>query len=103
MSEDNDLTFEEGFDRLQTIAKRVTSEDVPVAEMCDLFAEGKGLQRALEDYLDRQKSRVEEIDRGEGLPAFEIVAPTASPPPSTSSPQLTEHTSTLGADGDIPF
>jgi exodeoxyribonuclease VII small subunit len=72
------LTFEEGYTRLQTISQRVTSEDVPVAEMCALFAEGKGLQTALTEYLDEQKGRVEAIERGEGIQAFHIVAPAAA-------------------------
>lgn len=75
MTEPTALTFEEGYTRLQTIAKRVTSEEVPVAEMCDLFAEGKGLQKSLTEYLDEQKGRVEAIERGEGIQAFRIVAP----------------------------
>jgi Exonuclease VII small subunit len=50
------VTFEQGYARLQEIAERVTSEQVPVAEMCDLFAEGKGLQTALTTYLDDQRA-----------------------------------------------
>jgi exodeoxyribonuclease VII small subunit len=106
MTEPTALTFETGYDRLQAIAERVTSEDVPVAEMCELFAEGKGLQTALTEYLDEQKGRVEAIERGEGIKAFRIVAPTdtdessatgdfrpASPPPPRST----------SSDDDIPF
>lgn len=75
MTEPTALTFETGYTRLQAISQRVTSEDVPVSEMCDLFAEGKGLQNALTEYLDEQKGRVEAIERGEGIQAFRIVAP----------------------------
>jgi exonuclease VII small subunit len=82
MTEPTALTFERGYTRLQTIAERVTSEDVPVAEMCDLFAEGKGLQTALTEYLDEQKERVEAIERGEGIRAFRIVAPTEGNDPT---------------------
>ena len=79
MTEPTALTFETGYDRLTTISERVNSEDVPVAEMCDLFAEGKGLETALTAYLDEQKSRVEAIERGEGIKAFRIVAPAEMP------------------------
>ncbi len=80
MSESTALTFETGYARLQSISERVTSEEVPVAEMCDLFAEGKGLQKALTEYLDQQKSRVEAIERGEGVQTFQIVAPEPAAP-----------------------
>lgn len=69
------ITFEQGYNRLQQIAERVNSDSVPVHEMCELFAEGKGLGQALSGYLDQQKSRVEAIERGEGLRAFRVEAP----------------------------
>jgi exodeoxyribonuclease VII small subunit len=113
MTEPTALTFEEGYTRLQTIAKRVTSEVVPVAEMCDLFAEGKGLQKSLTEYLDEQKSRVEAIERGEGIQAFRIVAPSNGTPAPTA-PEFDVPSSrgdfapappSAGppADDDIPF
>jgi exodeoxyribonuclease VII small subunit len=71
-----EMTFEAGYARLQAISARVTSDDVPVAEMCELFAEGKGLEKALTEYLEEQKRRVEAIERGEGVQQFKIVAPS---------------------------
>lgn len=114
MTEPTALTFEEGYTRLQTIAKRVTSEEVPVAEMCDLFAEGKGLQKSLTEYLDEQKGRVEAIERGEGIQAFRIVAPSdtyaAAPAAEVERavPVVDDFTpasppATAPADDDIPF
>jgi exodeoxyribonuclease VII small subunit len=70
------ISFEAGYRRLQEIAERVNSNEVPVDEMCDLFAEGKGLDQALTAYLAEQKSRVEAIERGDGVPAFRIVPPS---------------------------
>ena len=75
MSGSTDITFEAGYRRLQDIAERLGSDEVPVHEMCDLFAEGKGLEQALGTYLSQQKSRVEAIERGEGMRAFRVVAP----------------------------
>lgn len=75
MSAMNELTFEAGYERLRTIAERINKEEVPVSEMCDLFAEGKGLEQALTGYLDTQTQRVQAIERGEGIQAFRIVAP----------------------------
>jgi exodeoxyribonuclease VII small subunit len=79
MSTVKTVTFEDGYERLQTIAERVNSEEVPVDELCDLFAEGKGLEKALSDYLAEQKERVEQIERGEGVQTFKVEAPEAAP------------------------
>ena len=75
MTESTDITFEAGYRRLQDIAERLGSDEVPVHEMCDLFAEGKGLEQALGDYLSQQKERVEAIERGDGMRAFRVVPP----------------------------
>ena len=75
MSQSTDITFETGYRRLQEIAERLGSDEVPVHEMCDLFAEGKGLEQALGTYLSEQKERVEAIERGEGMRAFRVVPP----------------------------
>lgn len=79
MSQSTDITFEAGYRRLQDIAERLGSDEVPVHEMCDLFAEGKGLEQALGDYLSQQKERVEAIERGEGMRAFRVVPPGETP------------------------
>jgi exodeoxyribonuclease VII small subunit len=78
MSESS-ITFETGYRRLQEISERVNSDEVPVHEMCDLFAEGKGLATALTSYLDEQKARVEAIERGDEIQAFRVVAPSGDP------------------------
>ena len=79
MSQSSDITFEAGYRRLQDIAERLGSDEVPVHEMCDLFAEGKGLEQALGTYLAEQKARVEAIERGQGMRAFRVVAPGGAP------------------------
>lgn len=78
-TQQSEVTFEAGYARLQQIAARLAAQDVPVAEMCDLFAEGKGLQHALHAYLDTQRTRVEAIERGEGIPPFRISVGTTAP------------------------
>jgi exodeoxyribonuclease VII small subunit len=113
------ITFEDGYARLNDIATRLTSDEVPVHEMCDLFAEGKGLEKALSAYLDEQKSRVEAIERGEGIQPFTVVAPgadtNAPQPPSAGpavEPEWPEGSVTVShrpqppapaTDDDIPF
>ena len=109
MTPATEMTFEAGYSRLQEIAARVTSDEVPVAEMCDLFAEGKGLQLALTTYLDEQKSRVEAIERGDGIQPFRIVAPKSASAASSNddfAPGGTVAHSFVpsgSADDDIPF
>jgi exodeoxyribonuclease VII small subunit len=85
------LTFEQGYERLQSIAGRINQEEVPVSEMCDLFAEGKGLEQALTHYLDEQRSRVEAIQNGEGVRRFTIAGQTG------------QAESRVPVDDEIPF
>lgn len=98
MSASTSVTFEEGYRRLQEIADRLGGDEVPVHEMCELFAEGKGLEQALGGYLAEQKARIEEIERGAGVQAFRIVAPAspalAAAPSVSAAPRL---------DDEIPF
>ncbi|MGO9321727.1 MAG: exodeoxyribonuclease VII small subunit [Solirubrobacteraceae bacterium] len=108
MSATKELTFEAGYERLRTIAERINKEEVPVSEMCDLFAEGKGLEQALTGYLDTQTQRVQAIERGEGVQAFRIVAPVPSgsdlpiDDDFVPAPVAPERTPAPG-DDDIPF
>lgn len=115
------LTFEAGYERLQSIAARLNQEDVPVSEMCDLFEQGKDLEQALTTYLDKQKARVEAIQNGEGTRKFTITGgqpatqtqlqPTPASEPATGGSGPSVDTadfvpSTLSsgvADDDIPF
>jgi exodeoxyribonuclease VII small subunit len=77
-----ELPFEQAYERLQSIANRLNEDEVPVSEMCDLFAEGKGLELALTEFLDTQRERVEAIERGEGIQTFRISRSPASAPSS---------------------
>lgn len=104
MSDAKTVTFEKGYERLQAIAERVNSEEVPVDELCDLFAEGKGLEKALSDYLAEQKARVEKIERGEGVQSFKVEAPSngavkAEPPPAVAPEAPSAEQATASANG----
>lgn len=101
MSEATELTFESGYQRLQAIAARLNEEEVPVSEMCDLFAEGKGLEKALTAYLDEQRERIEAIERGEGVRAFKITA-SGSRAGGGDGDALPTARSQAGGDGYIP-
>jgi exodeoxyribonuclease VII small subunit len=71
-----EVTFEDGYARLKTIVARLDDDNVSVDEMCRLFAEGKGLEQELRVYLEQQQGRLDEIEGGENLPEFRIVAPS---------------------------
>ena len=103
MSQSSDITFEAGYRRLQDIAERLGSDEVPVHEMCDLFAEGKGLEQALGDYLARQRERVEAIERGEGMRAFRVVPPEGAPAAANgSAPAAANGSAPTAANGSAP-
>jgi exodeoxyribonuclease VII small subunit len=84
MSEPTTITFEEGYRRLQEIAEEVNETEVPVDRMGDLFAEGKGLDKALTDHLAQQKERIEKIERGDEVQAFRISSPGSESPPEAA-------------------
>lgn len=94
------LTFENGYERLQRIAARLNQEDVPVSEMCDLFAEGKGLEQALTDYLDTQRARVEAIHNGDGMQTFAIEGQAAASTPQEGQSSATN--SSVEESRDLP-
>ena len=111
MTEPKPITFEAGYRRLQEIAEEVNQAEVPVDRMADLFAEGKGLDRALTDHLAEQRTRIERIERGDEIQAFQIV-PSSGDPASTSVARTDATDSAAAAsaapaasteDDDIPF
>jgi exodeoxyribonuclease VII small subunit len=117
MADATAVTFEDGYEQLKGIVTRLDADDVPVHESCELFAQGKGLEKALRSYLTEQKGKLDAIEAGQNLPEFRIVAPNApdarslaapaappvdlsdfgSPVPSQAPPQASP------ADDDIPF
>jgi exodeoxyribonuclease VII small subunit len=105
-----EITFEDGYEELKRIVTRLDAEDVSVHEMCELFARGKGLEKALRGYLDTQQGKLEEIEAGENLPEFSIVAPATPPPAGTAdrqlagdAPQPAPPPGNAAGDDDIPF
>jgi exodeoxyribonuclease VII small subunit len=78
-SKPREIAFETGYERMKEIGARLDSGEVTVAEMCDLYAEGKGLGRALMEYLDEREGELQEIDEGRNLPRFKVVATSGQP------------------------
>jgi exodeoxyribonuclease VII small subunit len=95
MTDPTPITFEKGYRRLQEIADEVNRSEIPVDRMGDLFAEGKGLEKALTDHLNSQKARIEKIEKGEEIQAFRIV--------SESEDNGFQATESAGREDDIPF
>ncbi len=77
MAEATAVTFEDGHQQLKDIVARLDAEDVSVHESCELFAQGKGLEKSLRAYLDEQKGKLDNIEAGHNLPEFRIVPPAA--------------------------
>ena len=84
-----EITFESGYEELKDIVDRLDQDNVSVHEMCELFARGKGLEQGLREYLATQQGKLEEIEQGENLPEFRIVAPSV-PAESTDGDDDTE-------------
>ncbi len=93
-----EIVFETGYERMKEIGGRLDSGDVTVAEMCDLYAEGKGLGRALMEYLDEREGELQEIDEGRNLPRFKVVA-TAGEVQAEEAPEP----AAPAAQDEIPF
>jgi len=74
MTKPTTITFGKGYERLQEIADEVNQAEIPVDVLGDRFAEGKGLERALSDYLAGEKARIEQIEKGDEIQAFRVVA-----------------------------
>lgn len=73
MNKPTTITFSKGYERLQEIADEVNQAEIPVDVLGDRFAEGKGLEKALNDYLAGERARIEQIERGEEVQPFQIV------------------------------
>jgi exodeoxyribonuclease VII small subunit len=71
-----DITFEKGYEELKSIVARLNDEDVSVHEMFEGFRRGKGLEQALRGYLTEREGELTEIEQGNNLPEFNVVAPS---------------------------
>jgi exodeoxyribonuclease VII small subunit len=88
-TEREDITFETGYEELKGIVARLNDEDVSVHEMFEGFRRGKGLEQALRGYLTEREGELTEIEQGNNLPEFNIVAPSSPSPASQSEGEMT--------------
>jgi exodeoxyribonuclease VII small subunit len=111
-----DITFEKGYDELKSIVARLNDEDVSVHEMFEGFRRGKGLEQALRAYLTEREGELTEIEQGNNLPEFNVVAPSGPASPGREAqPELGETDflapqafvadgpATGSIEGEIPF
>lgn len=73
-----DITFEQGYEELKGIVARLGEEDISVHEMFEGFRRGKGLEQALRGYLTEREGELTEIEQGNNLPEFNIIAPSSA-------------------------
>lgn len=74
------ITFEQGLGRLSEIVRQVESESVPIGTAIELVREGRGIERALREYLDQCQGELSEIEAAEAPTTFRVVrdAPTSA-------------------------
>lgn len=71
------ITFEQGYEELKGIVARLDDPELPIHEMFEGFRRGKGLEKALRTYLQEREGELVELEEGNNLAEFEIVAPSA--------------------------
>jgi exodeoxyribonuclease VII small subunit len=70
------ITFEQGYEELKSIVARLDDPELPIHEMFECFRRGKGLEKALRAYLQEREGELAELEEGNNLAEFEIVAPS---------------------------
>ncbi len=70
------ITFEQGYEELKGIVARLDDAELPIHEMFDGFRRGKGLEKTLRAYLQEREGELAELEEGNNLAEFEIVAPS---------------------------
>ena len=70
------ITFEQGYEELKAIVARLDDPDLPIHEMFEGFRRGKGLEQALRVYLQEREGELAELEAGNDLVEFQIVAPS---------------------------
>ena len=83
-----ELSFGAAYDRLQAVAAELGADATMAPDrLIALLREGKGLERALRDHLERVEQDVRASEDGDGAVPFRIVdAPRPAGRPSTGAP-----------------
>jgi exodeoxyribonuclease VII small subunit len=75
--EPEQITFEQGYEELKGIVARLDDPELPIHEMFEGFRRGKGLEKTLRAYLQEREGELTELEEGNNLAEFEIVAPSS--------------------------
>jgi exodeoxyribonuclease VII small subunit len=70
------ITFEQGYEELKSIVARLDDPELPIHEMFEGFRRGKGLEKTLRAYLQEREGELAELEEGNNLAEFEIIAPS---------------------------
>lgn len=73
------ITFEQGYEELKRIVARLDDPELPIHEMFEGFRRGKGLEKTLRAYLQEREGELADLEEGNNLAEFEIVASSAGP------------------------
>lgn len=68
------ITFEQGYEELKRIVARLDDPEIPIHEMFEGFRRGKGLEKTLRAYLQEREGELADLEEGNNLAEFEIVA-----------------------------
>ncbi|MGA9286542.1 MAG: exodeoxyribonuclease VII small subunit [Solirubrobacteraceae bacterium] len=71
------VTFEQGYEELKRIVARLDDPELPIHEMFEGFRRGKGLEKTLRAYLQEREGELADLEQGNNLAEFEIVAASA--------------------------
>jgi exodeoxyribonuclease VII small subunit len=71
------ITFEQGYEELKGIVARLDDPELPIHELFEGFRRGKGLEKTLRAYLQEREGELAELEEGNNLAEFEIVAPSS--------------------------
>ena len=74
------ITFEQGYEELKRIVARLDDPELPIHEMFEGFRRGKGLEKTLRAYLQEREGELADLEQGNNLAEFEIVAASARQP-----------------------
>ena len=56
-----ELTLEEAFNKLETVISKMENEDVPLEESFQLYSEGMGHLKDVNDRIDRVEKQVQKM------------------------------------------
>ena len=78
MTDNKDITFEEGMKRLEEIVLKLEKGEVPLEDSMELFTEGSKLSAILQKKLDEAEAKVKKLTETDGKVIMEDFEPMAN-------------------------